>query len=124
MAGGPLRVKKDAKGPDEENAVSDAIQVVKNDEAGQFEVRLGDETAFAEFRMVQGGMILPHTVVPEAFEGKGVASALARTALGYAREHGLKVIPTCTFMAGYIRKHPEWHDIVHDAYRAQLGIGG
>jgi predicted GNAT family acetyltransferase len=103
--------------------MADTIQVVKNDETRQFEVTLDGQTAFAEFRMVDHGMILPHTVVPEAFEGKGVGSALAKAALGYARDHGLKVIPLCPFIAGYIKKHPEWNDVVHETYRAQLGIG-
>ncbi|MFN3582516.1 GNAT family N-acetyltransferase [Phenylobacterium sp.] len=104
--------------------MADAIQVVKNDETRQFEVTLDGQTAFAEFRMVDHGMILPHTVVPEAFEGKGVGSALAKAALGYARDHDLKVIPLCPFIAGYIKKHPEWNDVVHETYRAQLGIVG
>ena len=104
--------------------MADAIQVVMNEAEQQFQAKLGDETAFAEYRLVDHGIILPHTVVPESFEGRGVGSALAKAALSYAREHDLKVIPTCTFMAGYIRTHAEWHDVVHDAYRAQLGIGG
>ena len=98
------------------------VDVTNNTETHRFEVKLAGETAFAEYNLVEHGIILPHTVVPEAFEGKGVASALATAALGYAREHGLKVIPTCPFMAGYIRKHPEWHDIVHDSFKAKLGI--
>ena len=98
------------------------VEVTNNTGKRQFEVSLEGETAFAEYRLVDHGIILPHTVVPEAFEGKGVGSALARTALGYAREQGLKVIPTCPFIAAYIAKHPEWHDVVHEAYRAQLGI--
>ena len=98
------------------------VNVVMNEETRRFEAEIDGETAFAEYRLVDHGIILPHTVVPEAFEGKGVGSALARAALGYARDHGLKVIPTCTFMAGYISKHPEWHDIVHETYRAKLGI--
>ena len=98
------------------------VQVTNNTAESRFEVNLDGETAFAEYRLVDHGMILPHTVVPEAFEGKGVGSALAKTALGYAREHELKVIPLCTFMAGYISKHPEWHDIVHDTYKTRLGI--
>lgn len=103
--------------------MAETLNVVMNEAERQFQVKLGDETAFAEYRLVDHGIILPHTVVPESFEGKGVGSALAKAALGYAREHDLKVIPTCPFMAGYIRKHPEWHDVVHDAYKGQLGIG-
>jgi predicted GNAT family acetyltransferase len=67
-------------------------------------------------------LVLPHTVVPPAFEGRGVGSALARAALGYAREHCLSVKPSCPFMAGYIRKHPEWQDLVDPAYREKLGL--
>lgn len=99
------------------------VQVINNTADSRFEVLLDGETAFAEYRLVDHGIILPHTVVPEAFEGQGVGSALAKTALGYAREHDLKVIPLCPFIAGYITKHPEWHDIVHDTYKSRLGIG-
>jgi predicted GNAT family acetyltransferase len=102
--------------------MSEIPNVAMNTDAKRFEVNLDGQTAFAEYSLVDHGIILPHTVVPEAFEGRGVGSALAKAALGYAREHDLKVIPLCTFMAGYITKHPEWHDIVHDGYRARLGI--
>ena len=98
------------------------VDVINNTEAHRFEVNLDGEVAFAEYNLVDHGIILPHTLVPESFEGKGVASALAKTSLGYAREHGLKVIPTCPFMSGYIQKHPECHDIVHDSFKAKLGI--
>lgn len=102
--------------------MSETLDVVMNEETRRFEVALDGETAFAEYRLVDHGVILPHTVVPDAFEGRGVGSALAKAALGYAREQGLKVIPLCTFMAAYITKHPEWHDLVHETYRARLGI--
>lgn len=97
-------------------------EVVHNEAGRRFEIELDGDVAFAEYNLVEGGIILHHTLVPEAFEGKGVASRLAKAALGFARERDLKVIPTCPFMAGYIAKHPEWHDVVHDAYRAQLGL--
>lgn len=98
------------------------VDVVMNEAERRFEAKLDGEIAFAEYRLIDHGIILPHTVVPEAFEGKGVGSALARTALGYAREHELKVIPLCTFMAGYISKHPEWRDVVHESYIEKLGL--
>lgn len=99
------------------------IEVTDNTATHRFEVVLDGQVAFAEYQLVDHGIILPHTVVPEAFAGKGVGSALAKAALGYARERQLKVIPLCPFIAGYIRKHPEWNDIVHDTYKAKLGIG-
>jgi len=120
LAAGRLRVKKMEQF--QETAMADTVEVTNNTVAHRFEVELAGETAFAEYNLVEHGIILPHTVVPEAFEGKGVASALAKAALGYAREHALKVIPICPFMSAYIQKHPEWHDIVHDSFKAKLGI--
>jgi predicted GNAT family acetyltransferase len=104
--------------------MSETIPVVNNEAARRFEARLGDEVAFAEYRLRDGVIILPHTVVPDAFAGKGVGGALARAALGYAREQGLEVVPTCPFIAAYVTKHPEWHDIVQQDCRETLGIEG
>jgi predicted GNAT family acetyltransferase len=98
------------------------IKVTDNTAAHRFEVALDGETAFAEYRLKPGLLVLPHTVVPDAFEGKGVASALARHAFAYARSQSLKVAPTCAFMAGWVKKHPEAHDLVDDSCRGELGI--
>jgi len=57
-------------------------------------------------------MVLVHTEVPESAEGKGVGSALARAALDHARREDLSVVPRCPFMASYIRRHPEYGDLV------------
>ena len=102
--------------------MTDTLDVVMNDKTHRFEVTLGGETAFAEYTLLSHALVLPHTVVPDAFAGRGVASALATTALTYARDHALKVKPICPFMAGYIKKHPEWQDLVHPACRAELGL--
>ena len=87
-------------------------------------MKLGDAVAFTEYRLRDGVIILPHTVVPDEFSGRGVGGKLAQAALGYAREQGLEVVPTCPFIAGYISKHPEWQDLVQADYRARLGIAG
>jgi predicted GNAT family acetyltransferase len=98
------------------------VEVTNNTRAHRFEVQLDGETAFAEYRLKPDRIILPHTVVPPAFEGKGVASALAKAAFGYARDHGLKVVPTCPFIAAWVKKHPEQQDIVDETCKAELGI--
>ena len=102
--------------------MAEPLDIVMNDKTHRFEATLGGETAFTEYVLHNGSMVLPHTVVPPAFEGLGVGSALAKAALGYAREHGLKVKPTCPFIAGYIVKHPEWQDLVHPDFRERLGL--
>ena len=102
--------------------MAEPIDVVMNDKTHRFEVSLGGETAFAQYNLLHDAIVLPHTVVPEAFEGMGVGSALAEAALDYARQHGLKVKPYCTFMAAYIQNHPEHHDLVHADFREKLGL--
>jgi hypothetical protein len=104
--------------------MADPLNVVMNPKTERFEVTLEGETAFSEYHVHGDHITLPHTVVPPAFEGKGVGSALARAALGYAREQGLTVKPLCPFIAGYIKKHPEWQDLVHADFREALGLAG
>ena len=102
--------------------MAEPLDILMNETTHRFEATLGDEVAFAEYQLQPGAILLPHTVVPPAFEGKGVGSGLAKAALGYARDHGLKVKPACPFIAGYIKKYPEWHDLVDPAWRARLEL--
>ena len=44
--------------------------------------------------------------------GQGVGSALAKAGLGHARSEGLRVLPTCPFVAAYMREHPEEKDLL------------
>ena len=87
----------------------------------RFEIALGGgEVAFADYRIEGDSIVFPHTVTPRAFEGQGLASRLAKAALAYAREQGLKVRPHCAFFAAYIRKRPELDAMVHPDERAAL----
>ncbi len=52
------------------------------------------------------------TFVPTSMRGGGIASRLTEYALLYAREHGLKIIPTCPFIATYIERHPEFAPLI------------
>jgi predicted GNAT family acetyltransferase len=101
--------------------MADQIEVTDNPQASRLEAHLGEETAFAEYRRRPDGMVFPHTVVPKAFEGKGVGSALVKAGLQMARDEGLKVIPLCSFFAGWLARHPEHWDEVHPKYRDRVG---
>ena len=98
------------------------VVVRDNPEARRFEAEIDGQMAFAEYRLPEGSILFSHTEVPELIEGQGVGSALARAALAAARERGLKVIPVCTFFAGYIKRHPEVQDLVHPDYRSAMGL--
>ncbi|MEV8634828.1 GNAT family N-acetyltransferase [Streptosporangium sp. NPDC051023] len=68
-----------------------------------------------EFVRRDGVIIYTHTEVGEEFEGKGVGGSLARTALDAARAEGAQIVPRCPFVGGWIRRHPEYADLIKDA---------
>ena len=91
------------------------VPVVNNVEANQFEARVDGQLALLAYSERDGVIDMRHTEVPEALEGHGVANELARTALEYAREKKLRVIPTCPFVRSYIRRHPQYANLTKDA---------
>jgi predicted GNAT family acetyltransferase len=99
-----------------------AVDVHDNQDESRYEARVDGELAgFAEYRLTGERITFVHTEVDDAFEGQGVGSAIARGALGDARERGLAVVPLCPFIAGYIAKHQdEWLDVVHPSLREQV----
>lgn len=57
-------------------------------------------------------VVFTHTGVPAPLEGRGLAARLVKAGLQWAREQQLRVIPACSYVAAYIRRHPEWADLV------------
>lgn len=79
---------------------------------GRFEIERDGHTAFLEY-IVSGNVLqLIHTEVPDALQGKGIASELAKSALEWARRNGKKVDVICEFVASYVKRHPEYRDLV------------
>jgi predicted GNAT family acetyltransferase len=60
----------------------------------------------------EGVVTFIHTEVPSAARGSGVGDALARAGLDWARAEGLWVRPVCPFVKVFIRRHPEYADLV------------
>ncbi|HIW97570.1 MAG TPA: N-acetyltransferase [Candidatus Tidjanibacter gallistercoris] len=80
----------------------------------RYELDLEDgQTAMIEYRVMPTGEVaLTHTEVPYDHINQGVGSQIAHKALTDIRERGTRVIPQCGFVASYIRRHPEWQEIV------------
>lgn len=90
----------------------DGFEVVNNPEEQRFEARVDGRLAFTQYQRAEGVIAYVHTEVPEDLRGEGIADALARTALEYAREQDLGVVPLCPFVAAYIRRHQEYQPLV------------
>jgi uncharacterized protein len=93
------------------------IDIADNVEAGRFEIKVDGELAgFADYRLRAEKMVFTHTEIRDEFEGQGLGGKLAGAALDAARDTGLKVVPRCSFIAGYIKRHPEYADLIDESY--------
>ena len=90
----------------------DQLKVHNNEERHRFEAHVGEQTAYLEYLLAKEQIVYTHTEVPENLEGQGIASRLAQTALEYAQEKQLKVLPLCPYTAAYIRRHPEYKPLL------------
>lgn len=88
------------------------LVVRHNTAASAFEAEVDGGTAECVYRLGQGVMNIVHTEVPPRAEGRGIAAALVHAALAYARQEGLRVQPSCSYVRVYMRRHPETLDLL------------
>ena len=82
--------------------------IIEHDIAAQrFHTTVDGSEAYLDYRIDGHVLDIRHTFVPRPVEGRGIAAALVRTALEYARSRGWKVLPSCWYAELYLRRHPE-----------------
>lgn len=102
---------------------SDNITLKDNGAAQRYEIYVDGQLAgHAEYRPLSGARMLPHTEIDGRYENQGLGSRLIRYALDDVRERGLNAVPTCPFVSAYIRKHPEYLDLVKPEQRGALNL--
>lgn len=73
----------------------------------------GNPMAICDYRVDDAGAYhLLHAEVPPAFEGRGIGGALARGVFDLARDQGLKLVPRCSFMVAWAKRHPDYADVL------------
>lgn len=81
--------------------------------SGRYVIKLSP-TAEAEMiyrKTDNGNMIIDHTGVPPAFQGRGIAATLVEFAVDDARRGHFKITPVCPYVANQFRRHSNWSDI-------------
>lgn len=86
--------------------------VVHNEAARRFEVTVDGKMALSKYLRAGDKLVIEHTEVPEELEGRGIAGRIVRTALDYAREQKLRVLPLCPYAKAWIGRHPEYQDLL------------
>lgn len=59
----------------------------------------------------EGVWVYAHTFTPPEARGQGLAGRVVKVALEYAREHDLRVVPSCPYVDEYMKEHPEYQDL-------------
>jgi predicted GNAT family acetyltransferase len=100
-------IDRDPRGSAENIAVQD------NPGESRYELLL-DEHMVGEilYRLAPGRVVLLHTEVLPSVEGKGLGARLVAGALDDIRARGLHVVPFCPFVRSYVRRHPDYADLV------------
>lgn len=82
------------------------LTVTRNDDASRYEIHSdGILAGFADFQRRPGEILFTHTEIDHAFQGRGLAGALAADALADAVASGDTIVPHCPYIAGYLKKH-------------------
>jgi uncharacterized protein len=90
------------------------VKIEVNNKNGFFYIEIDGKVA-AKMTFVFAGtdkIIIDHTEVNEAYNGKGFGKMMVEKAVEFAREKEIKIIPLCPFTKSVIDKTPEFQDIL------------
>ena len=88
------------------------VDVTRNAERNRYEAIVDGHTNVLTYREAAGRVTLIHTEVAPELRGRRIADALARAALDDIRRRGLQVRPLCPFVQAFMKRHPEYADLV------------
>jgi hypothetical protein len=92
------------------------LEISENKDKKRFEASVEGNLAFVEYIRAENKVYLTHTEVPSQLEGKGIASAMVKQILEQIKNEELKLVPLCPFVAAYVKRHPEWKEIMAAGY--------
>jgi predicted GNAT family acetyltransferase len=86
---------------------------VRNNPAqSRYEMDVDGGTALALYQSAPGKVLVYHTEVPPQLRGRGMGAKLMRGLLADIRANNSKVVPRCSYVARFMREHPEFADLL------------
>jgi len=93
--------------------MSDDVRVIDNAAELQYELTVnGNRVGELRYRTEPGELVLVHTEVDPAFEGRGLGTRLIQGALDDIRARNLRMTPQCPFVRVFVERHPAYADLV------------
>ena len=88
------------------------IELINNQASHNFELFVDGQRAFIDYKTKDNKIYLVHTEVPKELQGQGVAEALVEKAFNYIEQQQLVLIPSCSYVQLFLKKHPKWDRIL------------
>ncbi len=86
--------------------------LIHNEEDRRYSLHIDGYETYVEYHVDNGVYVLAHTFVPEELRGKGAGAKLLLAVLDELRSEGARIIPECPFIVTYIKRNPQYKDMV------------
>jgi len=90
----------------------DQLEITHNDSGNRFETIVDEKLSKLDYIRDGKNFVITHVGVHPELRGQGVAGRIVQVGLEYARKNNLRVIPMCSYAAAYIRRHPEYANLL------------
>lgn len=80
--------------------------VTDNTARSRYELAVGDDIAFANYRRTGDTLYIDYVEAPPALRGTGAAGKLMAGVMAHAKAGNLKVIPICSYAVSWLRRNP------------------
>jgi uncharacterized protein len=87
------------------------LEIANNPAENRFETWIDGQLSKLDYIEDGDTIVMTHVGVYPEHRGSGVAGRITQTALEYAREKSLRVIPMCAYIATYIRRNPQYAEL-------------
>lgn len=88
-------------------------KLIDNRDDSQYEFHIDGVVAKVEYIREDSILKLTHTKVPDQLRGRGIAASLVEKILVDIKNRGLYVTPQCSYIVTYIKRHPQWTDLIY-----------
>lgn len=91
----------------------DKLQVTHNSGESRFEATVDGYPSKLDYILDGKNFVITHVGVHPELRGQGVAGKIVEVSLAYARDNALRVIPMCSYAAAFMRRHPEYAELMN-----------
>ncbi|HET7303458.1 MAG TPA: GNAT family N-acetyltransferase [Segeticoccus sp.] len=92
---------------------TDEVDVSDDSSGSRYVARVdGDLAGFLDYRIRDGRVVLLHTEVDDAFQGRGVASTLVRKVLDDISAGEREVVVKCEYVQSWLQRHPDYRELL------------